>query len=127
MGLFRNRKTWEERQAEKLQRLRSTRIKEESRGKLRAMEETERSRITKAKKMGSGSGWGSRISKAGESLGKAGKGLEKAGKFSNAMTDSFMNMPTGTNMMGFDIPAQRMPGSGKPKAKKKKKQIVINF
>lgn len=67
--------SWEERQAEKLQKLRGSRIKEESRGKLRAMEEKERSRISAARGKARGS----------SKLGKIGKGLVETGKVVGAM------------------------------------------
>lgn len=52
------RKSWEQKQAEKLQRMRTVRVKEESRAKLRAMEMKEHKRIEKARSIGRTAGGG---------------------------------------------------------------------
>ncbi len=120
-GLFKNKETWEEKQSRKLRGLRKTRVKEESRGKIRELVVKEEDRISTAKSKGRGSG-GSFGSKLSKGMGSVGKGLETAGRYSQGFESSFnqMDQHAGSMMGGRSQAPARRRKSKKRKGKSRK-------
>ncbi len=125
MGIFR-RKSWEERQKDRVGRLERKAEVEESKAQIRKNTITAEDRLEQARSSGrrKGSSWGDRLSKVGAGLEKASGGVQKASKASGAMSESFMNIDVNPQIPGFSMPGQQPRKSTK---KKRKKKIVIQF
>jgi len=113
-------KSWEERQQDKLEKLKVVREREEHRAKIRSSLETERKRISKAKSTANDS-FGKKIESFGKGLSKVSAGMEKVSHHNNAASAGIFGAFGGS----FEPPRKKR--RKKSKKVRKKKQLVINF